>query len=255
MASGGVRCARAIVARVDDQPPRAPARRTRGLPVQVGNAAPAEKRHFERAQQLCASEPGPRCVEMHDPASQRGRVELLEFGGERRAPRRVEHGFREERLCQRAQVEPGAAHDQHTVDTQALDDRRGVRRPGRGAESLRGLGEVHSLVRHPRALGRGRLGGADVEAAVHLPRVGGENREPVPFGEGQRDGRLARAGGTADDAQHGALVSAGRIVFRVHPTTRGRWWRARARRVRGAWSRRAPGTASASRPAPAHRPP
>ena len=53
---------------------------------------------------------------------------------------------------------------------------------------------VEQVVRDPRALGRRRLGGADVHAAVERHRVGVDHLAAEPLGQVEREPGLARGG-------------------------------------------------------------
>ena len=73
----------------------------------------------------------------------------------------------------------------------------------RDAERLIGVDEVEAVVDDPPPLLGRRLGRADVQAAVHLPRVGGDHLGRAPIGDqplGEDDGEPGLAGrrGTAD---------------------------------------------------------
>ena len=69
-----------------------------------------------------------------------------------------------------------------------------------GGEGLVGVDEVQTVVWHPRAFGRTGLVGTDIQAAIDLPGVGGDDLQPVdPVGELERQRGLAGRGRTAED--------------------------------------------------------
>ena len=121
------------------------------------------------------------------------------FGGER------------ERVDHRLHIEPGPAHEQRALAAR-LDV--GDRGPGLLLETrhrplLTRIGDVDQVVRYQGALGDARLGGADVEAPVHLHGV---DRHELDVAERachlERERRLPGGGG-ADDREVWALQDGG----------------------------------------------
>ncbi len=65
------------------------------------------------------------------------------------------------------------------------------------------IDEVEAVMGDPAALGEGRLGGPDVQSAVHLPRIRGDDLrgDPLPrqaLRDIDREPRLAGGGGPGD---------------------------------------------------------
>ena len=100
----------------------------------------------------------------------------------------------------RAQVEPTAA-DQDRRPPAGGDLSEGDARAAgelAGRVALGGIENVDEVVRHPGALGERRLGGADVEPAVDLQRVGVDDLSAQSLGESERQRALSRCGRTDD---------------------------------------------------------
>ena len=72
-------------------------------------------------------------------------------------------------------------------------------------DRLSDVSQIEAVVRHPFAVGIGRFGGADVQAAVELTRVGADDLTVELLGELQRPARLPR-GGRSDDGKDRQLV-------------------------------------------------
>ena len=142
----------------------------------------------------------------------RVRIDLRELGVQRRpaaVPRlgfdcrtqsRVRRGQVRQAFAQRLEVQHRPADEQREV---AARRDPAHRRERVGAEPRGGVGrgrieDVDQMMRHARALGRGRLGGPDVHAAVDLRRVDGDDldREPARQRRGER--RLAARRRTHD---------------------------------------------------------
>ncbi|MEZ4241537.1 MAG: hypothetical protein R3F59_36390 [Myxococcota bacterium] len=111
----------------------------------------------------------------------------LELGAQGRIDGRRGH----EAAHQRLQVQARAARDDHP--RVCGQDLVGEGHEGRGVEGGVGSDHVEPEVGHGGALGGGRLGGADVEAAVDLHGVGREHHGAV--GPRGGDGRSGLAGG------------------------------------------------------------
>lgn len=72
-----------------------------------------------------------------------------------------------------------------------------------GVEDLVWLYYVNQVVRHAPALGQRGFGRADVEAAVDLSRVGGDDFDGRAVSQFQREAGLAGGGGSSDDEERG----------------------------------------------------
>jgi hypothetical protein len=127
------------------------------------------------------------------------------LGLEARAERRIRAGPLEEAAQKRADVESGpAGDDRHSPARDYVGDGR-VRKlhETRGGHALRGGDHVEQMVWGARTLGCGRLARADIQAAIHLLRVGRDDLTAKLGRRAQRERRLPRRG-RADDDQEGA---------------------------------------------------
>ena len=111
-------------------------------------------------------------------------------------------GLPDSRIRPRQLVQPGregAVVEHRTADELVnfspaklvLDGADGTRAELAGGIALVRIHQVEEVMRHPRALGRAGLGGADVHAAVDLRRVDRDYLERILLGELQREARLA----------------------------------------------------------------
>ena len=92
-----------------------------------------------------------------------------------------------------------------------LDFHRGaMREPGelRGVERFGQIADVNQVMRHAGAFGGRRFGRADVESAIDLHRVHGNDFAADAFGELQRDLGFADGGWAGDE--HRARMEDGR---------------------------------------------
>ncbi len=130
-----------------------------------------------------------------------------------RAPPRPGHAPR--RRSAAGPVQP--ARDGPEVEARPADEDRQPTPPGDRGQRLAGVGdvlgdaerlvridEVEAVVRDPRPVGGAHLGRPDVEAAVHLARVGREDlgrdpSTPEPVRQPEREPGLARRGRPGDD--------------------------------------------------------
>ena len=163
-------------------------------------------------------------------------------------------GFRGERLHERAQPESGAADHECGLSVRACvrEPPGRIARPPRRRPALLRIGDVDPVVRHAPTFREGRLGRAEIEAAIDLPRVRADDPRAVPLGQRERESRLPRPGRPRDDAQR--RLSAVRSADRAHPSPVGGSSRAHARRAPATWCAPARRRARASPPARADRP-
>jgi len=193
---------------------------------------------------LPSAAPEPR-VEPAGPAEQLERLEARRVRVQRTPTRRVERRFMEQALGKGADVESGAAHHhgKPPAGADVRDPPRRIAREVAGAVARARLDQVDPVVGHPRPLLPRGLGGPDVEPAVDLPRIGGDDLERPVRRESEGDRGLPDRRGP-DQYRH---LSAGQIVA---PVPRGgvvRWWPARARRAAGGRWRTIGAGAAASR--------
>src|SRR5579875_1328940 len=104
---------------------------------------------------------------------------------------------------QRAEVQACAAGDDRQAATAANLAESGATGAGvvSGGGRLVRVKQIEAMVRDPRALGEGRLGGADVHTAVHGDGVAGEDFAVALLLQPERKGRLATGSWTCDDNQ------------------------------------------------------
>jgi hypothetical protein len=98
---------------------------------------------------------------------------------------RVELRFGKERFHERADVETGPSNDDDIATLRVTVRDRGASERGesRGGVALVWSSDVDADMRHLFELVRRWLRGADVEAAVHLPRVGADDDGAGAAGE------------------------------------------------------------------------
>ena len=124
-----------------------------------------------------------------------------EVGADLRPDRGVgRQAGRIEPLHDRAQVEPGApGQDRHAIPrVERGQDIRDVGVEGRDGEDLVGIDEIEPVVDDPGPVLGGGLGRADVQPAIDLPGVGGDDLGVTAVGQerlGQRDRQAGLAGG------------------------------------------------------------
>jgi hypothetical protein len=89
---------------------------------------------------------------------------------------------------QRLEVQHGAADQQRPPPARLdfADQARGVAHELGRAVGLQRVADVDQVVRHRRPLGRSRLGGADVHAAVHQGRIDADDFHRPALRNGQR---------------------------------------------------------------------
>ena len=106
---------------------------------------------------------------------------------------RVAFGQRIEPVEQGLHIQHRAAHQQRGTAARVDlgDQARGVGGEARGGVRVGRFDDVDQVVRHTRALGRARLGRADVHAAIDLRRVDAHDLQRHPFGERHRQRALA----------------------------------------------------------------
>src|SRR6185437_10830589 len=107
---------------------------------------------------------------------------------------RVELGLLKESVAQSPDVEAGPAdHDRHPGGTShVFDPPGGVSREPPGAVALTDGDEIETEMGDAAKDVRLRLGGADIQTAVDLAGVGGNNRERKVGGESFGERRLPR---------------------------------------------------------------
>jgi hypothetical protein len=180
-----------------------------------GERPAADPVHFERALdplRVERREPrGGRWIDARELGVKRRPAVLRGLRIECRADGGVGRRHRIEAVEQRLEVEHRAADEKRQRAARAdlgneparvLDEER--RRPGFGR-----IDDVDQVVRNERALGRARLRGADVHAAIDQRRIDADDLDRQPRREARRDGErrrgLARCG-RAGDAEHGERV-------------------------------------------------
>ena len=115
----------------------------------------------------------------------------------------VAAGTREEPVDQSLEVETGSADDEWQGPPFFDPPDRGQRLPDEigGGELLFRRSDIEKMVRHELShLGR-RFVGADVETAVNLHRIAGDDLAPEPQGQVHTGSALAHACRTQDDDQ------------------------------------------------------
>ncbi len=102
---------------------------------------------------------------------------------------------------QSAEIEAGASGNNGESATTADVFEGLAGKPGivAGVGELVGFEEVETMVRNSRALAAGRLGRADIQAAIDGDRVTGDNFAPKLLGNQQGEGCLATRGGSGYD--------------------------------------------------------
>jgi hypothetical protein len=144
---------------VDHEVAHREARRSRAAGVEHRDAFAREQRDLDGAEELRPLQVGARRVEHARPPPQfLGRL-AAEHAEERLAARGVERRLVEDRVGERAEVQPGAAdHQGRRARPVARRHPRGaVVAPARGGPPLRRLGDVDAVVRHARQVPRDGL--------------------------------------------------------------------------------------------------
>ena len=119
-------------------------------------------------------------------------------------------------LQKRFEIESGApAQNRHAAALLYAGD-RGLREPGelRGVKHLVEFDHINQMMRHRSSLFRGRLGGSDVQAAIDLHCIDGNDFAVEAPGQREGHGGFANGGwaGDEDGAQglrHGGCGSSG----------------------------------------------
>src|SRR5437867_1590718 len=210
--------------------------------MQFGQALPRQQRDLDGANELCAANVSARGIERLAPAPQLLRRRAVEQLLDAQSPVGIHRRLRPQWLEERADIETGAAnHDRNSAARQRLADRPARERGpvGRGIP-LGWLDDVDASMRNFLAFVTGRLGRADVEAAVDLPRVGADDDNPATQRQPHGHRRFARRRGATDygNALDGrGDVNVFRIGARAHPTKAARWWTDRGRRAPAVYSR------------------
>ena len=160
---------------------------------------------------------------------------------------RVHGWLDEEAIHEGAHIEPGSSHHDRHLASRAyrLDPSRGLLGEETGAVAMPWFRDIDPVMRHTGEGSPGRLGRANVEPAIDLARVGGDDLERPVRGQREGDRRLADARGSDDDGSS----SAGQTGA---PAPRGGavpCWRVRARRAAAGRRRRVSSPAHAF-PAP-----
>ena len=202
--------------------------RRRPAALQLGKRPAGQLDHFQRALQalrIVAADPaGGGGVEIRQPRMHGRPTELLRFGGQSRAGRRV--GFRQvgQPLLQRAEVQPGTADQQRHPALRADPPHR---RQRVGAEircriRLAGIADVDQRVRMARQCRRVGFRRADVHAAVDQRRIDADQaqRKLLAQRAGQRG--LAGGGGAHQEDGEGAGVERHRDSLEVAATQEAR---------------------------------
>src|SRR4029077_19022875 len=96
----------------------------------------------------------------------------------------------------------------------------------RSVERLVGVDQIQAVVGHPLALDGRWLGRADVEVAIGLSRVGGDDLRADALGELERERRLAASRGAddADDPRPGHRWKSASSCGRLSAVATGRPW-------------------------------
>ena len=225
--------------------------------MQVAHAAPGEQRDLRRAKELRAPEMRAGGIERSHPAAQRLGGQRRQLVAERGAPRGIERGLVEQRRrTARADRVPCRRRRAGSRPAARVSRIHSSARSAHHAAEARSVGSSTSMPRcgTARRSVRRRLRGADVEAAIELPRVGADDDDVRVLRESEREPRLPRRRRSADDTD-GRRATVGQSGARARTTRAARWWTGRARRAREASCRRARRTARASRPARARRRP
>jgi hypothetical protein len=117
----------------------------------------------------------------------------------------IARGPREEPAAERAQVQSRPArHDREAPPAlDGIDRRPGQTRIVGGRELLVGIHDVDEVMRHFRPLLRAGLGAPDVEPAIHLQAVAGDDLASALAREVQGERALAGSGGP-DDRHYGS---------------------------------------------------
>ena len=146
--------------------------------------------------------------EVAQAADEGGGSVCLQFAGQAAAQVRIgwrgaERGAREQRL----DVEAGAADDDRKRSARLDVDDRGAGHACEavGVEDLVRVNYVNQMVGCAFSFGECWLGGADVEAAVDLAGVGGDDFDGGVLGQVQGEAGFAGGGGAGDDEEGRAL--------------------------------------------------
>src|SRR3989475_8064528 len=180
--------------------------------------------------------PGVARIEPACPARESARLEAVRPGTEPIPSPGLERGLSEQPVGQRPHVETRPAdHDRQPAGgAHGSQPTSRLARVAPCAVALAGLYEIEPEVRHP---GQGHgigLGGADVQPAIDLTCVGGNDRERFERRQGRRDGRLADAGGTHENGDEWAVRLA-QTGARARLSGAGRWSAGRGRRAPAGW--------------------
>ena len=139
----------------------------------------------------------------------------LQFAGQAAAQVRIgwggaERGAREQRL----DVEAGAADDDRKRSARLDVDDRGAGHACEavGVEDLVGVNYVNQMVGCAFSFGECWFGGADIEAAVDLAGVGGDDFDGGVLGQVQGEAGLAGGGGAGDDEEGRTGVQGGLTI-------------------------------------------
>ncbi len=190
-----------------------------------------EDRDLDRAQKLCATEVRPCRVELFAPTPKLGRGHRSEHSRQRCTTIGIEWRLLEQRHRERSEIEAGAAdHQWCSPRVRSLADPTiGFLRPRSRRVALAGIDDVDTSMRDATPLHGRRLGGANVETTVDLPRVGADDGCWPALGEREGDRRFSGRRRATNDAQ----LSVGQTGDRPRPTVRGRSSHAHARRAPG----------------------
>ena len=171
--------------------------------VPRGDRRPREQRDGDRAQQLRAPEMRARRIELLAPAAKVGHAKRAKLRVERVALFRVERRLIEQWIDQRAQIKPRAANDQRRalLGDRLADPRASRLRPLGRRVTLDGIDNIDAAMRHQPLLALRRLGRADVEAAIDLPRVRAHDGDGMRTREREGERRFSRARWPADDSK------------------------------------------------------
>ena len=226
--------------------------------MQLAHPSPGEQRHLDGSQQLRATERGARWIQHLDPPPQLLHRKNIQLPLQRPSSLGIHRRLVEQLAEERAEVEPRPPDDdRHPALRLRVADpaiRFGCPPGSRG--TLDRLQHVDPVVRRGQLVAHRGLGGADVEASIHLPRVGADHGDVGDARAQRRRIGLARRRRSADHANGGAcLLTGGQSGARARATTAARSSTGHGRRAPAASSRRARRTARASRPGTSRRPP
>src|SRR5690349_13016573 len=216
--------------------PRPNRTRLPGHLLPVGERVPGEERDLDRARRPLPAAPREPRVEPTRPADQGTRLQPIRPVTQRLTPLGIEVGLLEESVAQRPDVEPGPADDDRRPPgaPHVLDPPGGVSREPAGAVTLADGDEIDAEMGDTPKDVRLRLGGADIQTAVHLARVGRDHREREMRGESHGERGFPRRRGSHD--HHGSCrVSSDQSVAPPRPREAARWWAARAHHGPAGW--------------------